>query len=255
MRLSIVFLKIGESKHLVRTQKHYPNLGTKERAMESNNSFYSISFNVLRTLTTVRDEEGKVKISQFGSCWEEDNPNCVNEQISFFKNFVSSTDSILTLRKNIGKIAFFSEQEYSDYTRGLRKGNKTETEYEEEFMDSSVGVYILEKAKKFSTKTRLVSCYKHVDDAMFSSMRFFIDFQSNTAKIVSNRDEVFSCELPMEKKKVVKKEEPIPAEQPKKRGRPKKVTLDAKEEKKQTEKKKTTQNKSTTSKKRSSDLW
>ena len=210
---------------------------------------------IFRTITVAKDEEGKVKIAQFGSCWEEDNPNCVNEQISFFKNFVSSVDSILTLRKNIGKVSFFSEQEYSDYNRGLRKGNKTETEYEEEFMDSSVGVYILEKAKKFSTITRLVSCYKHVDDAMFSSMRFFIDFQSNTAKIVSNRDEVFSCELPIEKKKVAKKEEPIPAEQPKKRGRPKKVTLDAKEEKKQTEKKKTTKNKSTTSKKRSSDLW
>lgn len=210
---------------------------------------------IFRTITVVKDEEGKVKIAQFGGCWEEDNPNCVNEQISFFKNFVSSTDSILTLRKNIGKIAFFSEQEYADYTRGLRKGNKAETEYEEEFMDSSVGVYILEKAKKFSAKTRLVSCYKHIDDAMFSSMRFFIDFQSNTAKIVSNRDEVFSCVLPIEKKKIVKKEEPITSEQPKKRGRPKKVSLDAKEEKKQPAKKKTTKNKSTTSKKRSSALW
>lgn len=210
---------------------------------------------IFRTITVVKDEEGKVKIAQFGSCWEEDNPNCVNEQIYFFKNFVSSTDSILTLRKNIGKIAFFSEQEYADYTRGLRKGNKTETEYEEEFMDSSVGVYILEKAKKFSAKTRLVSCYKHIDDAMFSSMRFFVDFQSNTARIVSNRDEVFSCVLPIEKKKIVKKEEPITSEQPKKRGRPKKVALDAREEKKQPAKKKTTKNKSTTSKKRSSALW
>ncbi len=204
---------------------------------------------IFRTITVVKDEEGKVKISQFGSCWEEDNPNCVNEQISFFKNFVSSVDSILTLRKNIGKVSFFSEQEYSDYTRGLRKGNKTETEYEEEFMDNSVGVYILEKAKKFTAKTRLVSCYKHIDDAMFSSMRFFIDFQSNTAKIVSNRDEVFSCELPIEKKKIVKKEEPITSEQSKKRGRPKKVTIDTKAEKKQPVRK------NATTKKRSSALW
>ena len=204
---------------------------------------------IFRTITVVKDEEGKVKIAHFGSCWEEDNPNCVNEQISFFKNFVSSTDSILTLRKNIGKVSFFSEQEYSDYNRGLRKGNKTETEYEEEFMDSSVGVYILEKAKKFTAKTRLVSCYKHIDDAMFSSMRFFIDFQSNTAKIVCNRGEVFSCELPIEKKKVVKKEEPITSEQSKKRGRPKKVTIDTKAEKKQPVRK------NATTKKRSSALW
>ena len=206
---------------------------------------------IFRTITVVKDEEGKVKIAQFGSCWEEDNPNCVNEQISFFKNFVSSADSILTLRKNIGKIAFFSEQEYSDYNRGLRKGNKTETEYEEEFMDSSVGVYILEKAKKFTAKTRLVSCYKHIDDAMFSSMRFFIDFQSNTAKIVSNRDEVFFCSLPIDKKKVVKKEEPIIVEQPKKRGRPKKTMTVEGVKKKQPVKKKT----QTTTKKRSSSLW
>lgn len=210
---------------------------------------------ILRTITVVKDEEGKVKIAQFGSCWEEDNPNCVNEQISFFKNFVSSTDSILTLRKNIGKIAFFSEQEYVEYNRGLIKGNKTESGYAKEFMGSSVGVYILEKAKKFTTKTRLVSCYKYIDDAMFSSMRFFVDFQSNTAKIVSNMGEVFSCELPIERKKVVKREEPAPAEQPKKRGRPKKVTLDAKVEKKQPAKKRATNKKATTSKKRSSALW
>lgn len=210
---------------------------------------------ILRTITVVKDEEGKVKIAQFGSCWEEDNPDCVNEQISFFKKFVSSTDSILTLRKNIGKIAFFSEQEYIEYNRGLGKGNKTETEYEEEFLDSSVGVYILGKASKFNSKTRLVSYYKYIDDVMFSSMRFFIDFQSNTAKIVSNRDEVFSCELPIEKKKSVKKEEPITSEQPKKRGRPKSATLDSKEEKKQPAKKRATNKKATTPKKRSSDLW
>lgn len=210
---------------------------------------------IFRTITVVKDEEGKVKIAQFGSCWEEDNPDCVNEQISFFKNFVSSTDNILTLRKNIGKIAFFSEQEYAEYSRGLSKGNKAETEYEEEFMDSSVGVYILEKAKKFNTKTRLVSYYKYIDDVMFSSMRFFIDFQVNTAKIISNMNEVFSCELPTEKKKVAKKEEPIPAEQPKKRGRPKSATLDSKEEKKPPAKKKTTSKNTTALKKRSSSLW
>ena len=211
---------------------------------------------IFRTITVVRDEEGKVKIAQFGSCWEEDNPNCVNEQISFFKTFVSSADRILTLRKNIGKISFFSEQEYADYNRGLRKGNKTETEYEEEFMDSSVGVYILEKAKKFTAKTRLVSCYKHIDDAMFSSMRFFIDFQSNTAKIVSNRDEVFSCELSIEKKKVEKKENQISVEPPKKRGRPKKVSLSTEVEsgKAKTENTPTKKKKSGV-KKRSSALW
>ena len=211
---------------------------------------------IFRTVTVVKDEEGKVKIAQFGSCWEEDNPDCVNEQISFFKKFVSSTDSILTLRKNIGKIAFFSEQEYIEYNRGLRKGNKAETEYEEEFMDSSVGVYILEKASKFNSKTRLVSYYKYIDDVMFSSMRFFVDFQDNTAKIISNMNEVFSCELPIERKKVAKKEEPIPAEQPKKRGRPKKVTPDTKVEKRQSARKNTViKKKATASKKRSSDLW
>ena len=121
-------------------------------------------------------------------------------------------------------------------------------------MDSSVGVYILGKAGKFTSRTRLISYYKYIDDAMFSSMRFFIDFQSNTAKIVSNRGEVFSCELPIEKKKVVKKEETITSEQPKKRGRPKKVMPDAKEEKRQPVKKKTTKNKSML-KSGSVDLW
>lgn len=204
---------------------------------------------IFRTITVVKDEEGKVKIAQFGSCWEEDNPNCVNEQIDFFKEFVSSKEELSILKKGIGKISFFSDKEYVDYSRGLSKGNKTETEYEREFMDSSVGVYILGKAGKFTSKTRLISYYKYIEDAMFSSMRFFVDFQSNIAKIVSNRGEVFSCELPIEKKKVVKKEEPVPAEQPKKRGRPKKVRSDTKVEKRQPVRK------NATTKKRGSALW
>ena len=71
---------------------------------------------ILRTITVVKDEEGKVKIAQFGSCWEEDNPNCVNEQVDFFKEFVSSKEELSILKKGIGKISFFSDKEYIDYS-------------------------------------------------------------------------------------------------------------------------------------------
>ena len=90
-------------------------------------------------------------------------------------------------------------------------------------MDSSVGVYILGKCDKFNSKTRLISYYKYVNDSLFSSARYIIDFQSNTAKIVTNREEVFSCELPIKANhtKAKKEESYTTQKQPKRRGRQK----------------------------------
>ena len=207
---------------------------------------------VLRTLTIVKDNDGRVKIAQFGSCWVDDEPTCASDQMQFFEDFVSSEEKVTSLKKGIDKIAFFSEQEYIEYSRGLRNGNKRETTYEKEFMDSSVGVYILGKCDKFNSKTRLISYYKYADDALFSSARYIIDFQSNTAKIVTNREEVFSCELPIKVNRTkAKKEEPHAAQEPpKRRGRPKKVEAQKVEVPKVPNEKKTS-----TRNKRSSDLW
>lgn len=207
---------------------------------------------VFRTLTIVKDKDGKVKIAQFGSCWVDDEPTCVSDQMHFFEDFVSSEEKVTSLKKGIDKIAFFSEQEYIEYSRGLRNGNKRETSYEEEFVDSSVGVYILGKCDKFNLKTRLISYYKYADDALFSSARYIIDFQSNTAKIITNRKEVFSCELPIKVNQTkVKKEEPSTTQKLlKRRGRPKKA-----EAQKDDAPKVSNGKKSSTRGKRSSDLW
>ena len=133
----------------------------RERIVESNNSFYNISFNVLRTLTVVKNEDGKPKIAHFGSTFVEDEPNCYEKQISFFKEFISYPSKMYSLLQGINKVQFFSEDEYIGYTKSLTSGDKKSIAYENEYLDNSVGVYIIDKYNKFNEKTRFVSNYKY----------------------------------------------------------------------------------------------
>ena len=184
---------------MVRTQRHYPTLGTKESVMESNNSFYNVSFNVLRTLTIVKNEDGKPKIAHFGSTFVEDEPNCYEKQISFFKEFISCPNKMYSLLQGINKVQFFSEDEYIEYVKSIAMGDKKSIAYENEYLDSSVGVYIIDKCNKFNEKTRFVSNYKYINDVLFYSLGFEIDFQTKTAAIRQKGDVIFSYTFEIEK--------------------------------------------------------
>ena len=167
--------------------------------MESNNSFYNISFNVLRTLTIVKNEDGKPKIAHFGSTFVEDEPNCYENQISFFKEFISSPSKMYSLLKGINKVQFFSEEEYIEYVKSIAMGDKKAIAYENEYLDNSVGVYIIDKCDKFNEKTRFVSNYKYINDVLFYSLGFEIDFQTKTAAIRQKGDVIFSYTFEIEK--------------------------------------------------------
>ena len=167
--------------------------------MESNNSFYNISFNVLRTLTIVKNEDGKPKIAHFGSTFVEDEPNCYEKQISFFKEFISSPSKMYSLLNGINKVQFFSEEEYIEYVKSIAMGDKKSIAYENEYLDNSVGVFIIDKCNKFNEKTRFVSNYKYVNDVLFYSLGFEIDFQTKIATIRQKGDIIFSHTFEIEK--------------------------------------------------------
>lgn len=150
---------------------------------------------IVRTLTIVKDSEGKVRIAQFGSNSDEEE-NSVSDQIDFFKKFVSNENLVQMLSKKILKVSFFSEPEFSDFCRGLYKGNKRETDYDNEFLDTSVGVYILQKFEKFNSGTRLLSFYKFLEDSMFASIKFLIDFQKKIATITDCSGYIFRYDIP-----------------------------------------------------------
>ena len=149
----------------------------------------------MRTLTIVKDSDGKPKIAQFGSCCYQDDEQLLDEYESFFVSFIDDTKKVKLLQKKIESIKFFSEQEWIDFQKKLFKGNKTEVNYATTFLDESVGVYIIDKLNEFTEKTRLLSFNKYSNDFLFYDIKFEIDFNENCAKMTVNGSERINKKL------------------------------------------------------------
>ena len=151
----------------------------------------------MRSLTIVRDQDGAIKIAQFGNVWDqpsgwgESDPNAFPKACDFFTQYVDNRERLDLLEKKIQHIKFFSEQEYIEFNKKIRANNKSAWIYDDEFLDAQVGVYILDKADKFTARTRLTSYYKYVGDTMFASVTFEIDFSQGLARILNNGREIY----------------------------------------------------------------
>lgn len=142
----------------------------------------------MRSLTVVKDEEGNVKIAQFGSVFDcEETKNEYDLQSEYFRNWVENQDNLNLLKEKIKKIKFFTPEEYIEFSSKIRKNNKLAWDYDDKFLDANVGVHILDRTPEFNSKTRLTSYYKYIDDTMFASVIFEINFQKGVAQISINR--------------------------------------------------------------------
>lgn len=142
----------------------------------------------MRSLTIVKDEEGNVKIAQFGSFFDnEENRNKYDQDYDYFKNWVEKEENLNLLKEKIKKIKFFSSEEYIEFSSRIRRNNKSAWEYDDKFLDASIGVHLLDRTPEFNSKTRLTSYYKYVNDTMFASIIYEIDFQKGIAQVSINR--------------------------------------------------------------------
>ena len=142
----------------------------------------------MRSLTVVKDEEGNVKIAQFGSFFDnEENRNKYDQDYDYFKNWVEKEENLNLLKEKIKKIKFFSSEEYIEFSSKIRRNNKSAWEYDDKFLDASIGVHLLDRTPEFNSKTRLTSYYKYVNDTMFASIIYEIDFQKGIAQVSINR--------------------------------------------------------------------
>lgn len=142
----------------------------------------------MRSLTIVKDEEGNVKIAQFGSFFDnEENRNKYDQDYDYFKNWVEKEKNLNLLKEKIKKIKFFSSEEYIEFSSRIRRNNKSAWEYDDKFLDASIGVHLLDRTPEFNSKTRLTSYYKYVNDTMFASIIYEIDFQKGIAQVSINR--------------------------------------------------------------------
>lgn len=189
----------------------------------------------MRSLTVVKDEEGNVKIAQYGSTFEfKENGKIYEVESGYFKNWVENQNNLNLLKEKIKKIKFFSPEEYIKFSSKIKRNNKNAWDYDNNFLEASVGVHILDRVPEFNSKTRLTSYYKYVNDIMFTSILFEIDFQKGCAQIFINKKPQYKHQFAASKiiniednkprrgrKKKIKEEQFL--NKPKgKRGRPKK---------------------------------
>ena len=172
----------------------------------------------MRSLTVVKDLHGDVKIAQFGSVWDGDDPKAFQKACNFFREFVSQEENIKLLIKQTEKVKFFTDEEYKIHCKQLFERNVKATHYEEKYLSEDIGVYILSKVGSFTKDTRLVSDYKYVKDVLFAPVIFEIDLSTGIASIKERSATVFSMQVKEAEKEAGKKtEEPIAK---KRRGRP-----------------------------------
>ena len=143
----------------------------------------------MRSLTVVKDEEGNVKIAQYGSVFElgDENKYAYDVASDYFRNWVEKEENLSLLKEKIKKIKFFTPEEYIEFSSKIRRNHKVAWEYDDKFLDASVGVHILDRAPEFNSKIRLTSYYKYIGDTMFAPVIFEIDFQKGQAQISINR--------------------------------------------------------------------
>lgn len=146
----------------------------------------------MRTLTVVKDQDGNVKIAQFGNTEYEENPSTIDEIISYFKTFVEDRSNLNVIEKKISNIKFFTEVEWVSFQKDFFKGLKSATTYYDAFLDNSVGHNILRLSSSFTTKTRLISYYKYLNDFMFAQVQLVIDFSSGEAFIKLSGENMYS---------------------------------------------------------------
>lgn len=146
----------------------------------------------MRTLTVVKDQDGNVKIAQFGNTEYEENPSTIDEIISYFKAFVEDKSNLNALEKKISNIKFFTEAEWISFQKDLFRGLKSALTYYFNFIDSSVGNNILSLSSSFTTKTRLISYYKYLNDFMFAQAQLVIDFSNGEAFVKLSGENMYS---------------------------------------------------------------
>ena len=172
----------------------------------------------MRSLTVVKDLQGDVKIAQYGSVWDEDDPRAFQKACNFFREFVSQEENIKLLIKQIKKVRFFTDEEYRIHCKQLFERNVKATHYEEKYLSEDIGVYILSKVESFTKDTRLVSDYKYVKDVLFAPIVFEVDLSTGIASIKERSAVVFSMQVKEAEKETEKKSEEPAAK--KRRGRP-----------------------------------
>ena len=131
----------------------------------------------MRSLTVVKNENGDVKIAQFGRTDECDKA----VEIDQFTAFIFDPKKVSRLKKAITYARFWTEKDQGQYLKSLMAGNKTAVEHYEKYLDPEIGVGILETILNVKNEVKLYGYASKVNDFMFTDIVFVVDFSKNKA--------------------------------------------------------------------------
>ena len=131
----------------------------------------------MRRLLMVIDKNGKEKIDHFINTDTE-----FEREIAFLTDFIADKDKLRRLKETTARASIFTPRESADFSARLLKGYKKDTEYYLYFLDSEIGVELLDNL--IESKLKEFKFYPvSYRDALFVEDLYEINFKENLLKI------------------------------------------------------------------------
>ena len=131
----------------------------------------------MRTVLIVNDKNGKTKVQHLIN-----GERNFERDILFLSSFVKDKDSMRLLLQKLNICTVFTKDEAADFTERLLKGNKKETDYYLSFLDTDIGVELLENII-LCNKKKLVFLPINIGDAWSVQNLYSINFKEEKLEI------------------------------------------------------------------------
>lgn len=131
----------------------------------------------MRTALIITDKNGKEKVQHLIN-----GERNFERDILFLSSFVKDKDSMRLLLQKLNICTVFTKDESAAFTERLLKGNKKETDYYLSFLDTDIGVELLENII-LCNKKKLVFLPINIGDAWSVQNLYSINFKEEKLEI------------------------------------------------------------------------
>ena len=131
----------------------------------------------MRTALIITDKNGKEKVQHLIN-----GERNFERDILFLSSFVKDKDSMRLLLQKLNICTVFAKDESAVFTERLLKGNKKETDYYLSFLDTDIGVELLENII-LCNKKKLVFLPINIGDAWSVQNLYSINFKKGKLEI------------------------------------------------------------------------
>lgn len=146
----------------------------------------------LRSLIVIKNEEGKIKVANFGNyrqCdWSDEPVKSSSQLIDEFRDYlVKFTLDKIKMKKlldSIKNVSFYTSKDSGEFYRMFHSNRKRDIETCDKFFDDMVGIYVLDNLINTNTKGLKLHDYStRMNDSVFVDLIFIIDFKKRYSEM------------------------------------------------------------------------